>query len=72
MMSEMVQCKRHGFFATELGLKSRIVRRQFQAGLANNMENLAIQYGVSLVPGRIGSMEVVTSNSALQMKLKIY
>ena len=47
----------------ELGLKSRIVRRQFQAGLANNMENLAIQYGVSLVPGRIGSMEVVTSNS---------
>ena len=33
----------------ELGLKSRIVRRQFQAGLANNMENLAVQYGVSLV-----------------------
>jgi len=47
----------------ELGLKSRIVRRQFQAGLANNMENLAIKYGVSLTPGRIGSMEVVTSNS---------
>ena len=47
----------------ELGLKSRIVRRQFQAGLANNMENLAIQYGVSLIPGRIGSMEVVTSDS---------
>ena len=47
----------------ELGLKSRIVRRQFQSGLANNMENLAIQYGVSLLPGRIGSMEVVTSNS---------
>ena len=47
----------------ELGLKSRIVRRQFQSGLANNMENLAIQYGVSLAPDRIGSMEVVTSNS---------
>ena len=49
----------------ELGLKSRIVRRQFQSGLTNNMENLAIQYGVSLVPGRIGTMEVVTSDSSV-------
>ena len=47
----------------ELGLKSRIVRRQFQSGLANNMENLADKYGVDLTPGRIRSIEVVTSNS---------
>ncbi len=48
----------------ELGLKSRIVRRQFQSGLANNMENLAVQYGISLSPGRIRSLEVVTSDSS--------
>ena len=48
----------------ELGLKSRIVRRQFQSGLANNMENLAVQYGISLTPSRIRSLEVVTSDSS--------
>ncbi len=48
----------------ELGLKSRIVRRQFQSGLANNMENLAVQYGIPLIPGRIRSLEVVTSESS--------
>ena len=47
----------------ELGLKSRVVRRQFQRGLANNMEKLAIQYGVSLFQDRIRSLEVITSNS---------
>jgi len=48
----------------ELGLKSKIVRRQFQRALSNNMENLAINSQVSLLQGRIGSMEVVTSNSS--------
>lgn len=48
----------------ELGLKSRVVRRQFQRGLANNLEKLAIQYGVSLFQDRIRSLEVITSNSA--------
>ena len=47
----------------ELGLKSRVVRRQFQSALANNMESLAVRYGVSIIPDRIRSMEVVTSNS---------
>ena len=47
----------------ELGLKSKIVRRQFQRALSNNMENLAINSQVSLIQDRIRSMEVVTSNS---------
>ena len=47
----------------ELGLKSRIVRRQFQRALSNNMEGLAINANVSLIEDRIKSMEVVTSNS---------
>ena len=47
----------------ELGLKSRVVRRQFQSALAKNMESLAVRYGVSIIPDRIRSMEVVTSNS---------
>ena len=47
----------------ELGLKSRIVRRQFQRALSNNMENLAKKYQVSLIQDSIKSMEVVTSNS---------
>ena len=47
----------------ELGLKSKIVRRQFQRALSNNMENLAINSQVSLIQDRIKSMEVVTSNS---------
>ena len=48
----------------ELGLKSRIVRRQFQRALSNNMEGLAINANVSLIEDRIKSMEVVTSNSS--------
>ena len=47
----------------ELGLKSRVVRRQFQRALSNNMEKLAINSQISLFQGRIKSMEVVTSNS---------
>ncbi len=47
----------------ELGLKSRIVRRQFQRALSNNMEGLAINANISLVEDRIKSMEVVTSDS---------
>ena len=47
----------------ELGLKSRIVRRQFQRALSNNMETLAINSKVSLIQDRIKTMEVVTSNS---------
>ena len=48
----------------ELGLKSRIVRRQFQRALSNNMEGLAINANISLVEDRIKSMEVVTSDSS--------
>jgi len=48
----------------ELGLKSRIVRRQFQRALSNNMETLAINSKVSLIQDRIKTMEVVTSNSS--------
>ena len=48
----------------ELGLKSKIVRRQFQRALANNMESLAINADVSLFKDRIKSMEVVSSSSS--------
>ena len=47
----------------ELGLKSRVVRRQFQRALSNNMESLAVNANVSLIQDRIKSMEVVTSDS---------
>ena len=47
----------------ELGLKSRVVRRQFQRALSNNMESLAENAGISLIQDRIKTMEVVTSNS---------
>ena len=46
----------------ELGLKSRVVRRQFQRALSNNMESLAVNAEISLVQDRIKSMEVVTSD----------
>ena len=46
----------------ELGLKSRVVRRQFQRALSNNMESLAVNANISLVQDRIKSMEVVTSD----------
>ena len=47
----------------ELGLKSRVVRRQFQRALSNNMESLAVGANISLIKDRIRSMEVVTSDS---------
>ena len=47
----------------ELGLKSRIVRRQFQRALSKNMEGLAIAGKISIIEDRIKSMEVVTSDS---------
>ena len=47
----------------ELGLKSRVVRRQFQRALSNNMESLAENANISLIKDRIKSMEVVTSDS---------
>ena len=47
----------------ELGLKSKVVRRQFQRALSNNMENLAINSQISLIQTRIKSMEAVTSDS---------
>ena len=47
----------------ELGLKSRVVRRQFQRALSNNMESLAVNANVLLIQDRIKSMEVVTSDS---------
>ena len=47
----------------ELGLKSKIVRRQFQRALSRNMEKLAINSEISLFQDRIKSMEVVSSTS---------
>ncbi len=47
----------------ELGLKSRVVRRQFQRALVNNMERLAINAEISLFQDRIESMDVVSSSS---------
>jgi adenylyl- and sulfurtransferase ThiI len=47
----------------ELGLKSKVVRRQFQRGLYNNMEILAKFNGISLKQDRIISMEVITSDN---------
>ena len=47
----------------ELGLKSRIVRRQFLRALTNNLEQVAINSQISIVKDRILTMEVVTSTS---------
>jgi len=47
----------------ELGLKSKVVRRQFQRGLYNNMEILAKYNGISLKQDRIISMEVIKSDN---------
>ena len=49
----------------ELGLKSKIVRRQFQRALSRNMEKLAINSEISLFQDRIMSMEVVSSTSPI-------
>ena len=64
-MSEMIRCNKPWILRYgELWSKEQNVRRQFQRALSNNMENLAINSRVSLIQGRIGSMEVVTSNSS--------
>jgi thiamine biosynthesis protein ThiI len=47
----------------ELGLKSRIVRRQFQHALGKNMETLAINSGIPIVQDRIRTMEVISSSA---------
>lgn len=50
---------RHG----ELGLKSRVVRRQFQRALDRNLETLAIENQIPIIRDRIKTMEVVTSSA---------
>ncbi len=47
----------------ELGLKSRVVRRQFLRALTKNLEQIAINSQISFVKDRIRTMEVVTSTS---------
>ena len=47
----------------ELGLKSRVVRRQFQRALGKNMDTLAINSGISIVQDRIRTMEVISSSA---------
>ena len=51
----------------ELGLKSKVVRRQFQRGLYNNMDILAKYNNISLTQGRIISMEVITSDAEVEI-----
>ena len=51
----------------ELGLKSKVVRRQFQRGLYNNMDILAKYNNISLKQGRIISMEVITSDAEVEI-----
>ena len=48
----------------EIGLKSKVVRRQFQRALSRNMERLAIKSEISLFQDKIRTMEVVTSTSS--------
>jgi len=47
----------------ELGLKSRVVRRQFLRALTKNLEQLAINSQITIVKDRVRTMEVVTSSS---------
>lgn len=48
----------------ELGLKSKVVRRQFQKALKVNMERLASNSGLSISKDRIKTMDVMTSDSS--------
>ena len=48
----------------ELGLKSRVVRRQFQRALSNNLDRISKNAKVPLIKDRIKTMEVVTSDSS--------
>ena len=47
----------------ELGLKSKVVRGQFQSVLRRNMERLALNSGISLFKDQIKTMDVVSSTS---------
>jgi len=48
----------------ELGLKSKIVRRQFQRALRRNMERLSLNSGISMFRDQIKTMDVVSSTSS--------
>lgn len=48
----------------ELGLKSKVVRRQFQKALKVNMERLASNSGLSISKDRIKTMDVMRSDSS--------
>ena len=51
----------------EIGLKSKVVRRQFQRGLYNNMEIIAKSRNISLEQHRIISMEVIRSDDNIEI-----
>ena len=48
----------------EIGLKSRVVRRQFTRALKENMKSQAIAADINLNQDRIETMDVVTSDSS--------
>ena len=50
----------------ELGLKSKVVRRQFQRALKVNMERLAFNSGISIFKDRIKTMDVMRSDSSAE------
>ncbi len=50
----------------ELGLKSKVVRKQFQKTLNRNMERLAFNSGVSIFKDHIRTMDVVSSTSSAE------
>ena len=50
----------------ELGLKSRVVRRQFLRALTKNLEQIAINSQISFVKDRIRTMEVITSTAPVE------
>ena len=50
----------------ELGLKSKIVRRQFQRALKVNMERLAFNSGISIFKDQIKTMDVMRSDSSAE------
>ena len=50
----------------ELGLKSKVVRRQFQRALKVNMECLALNSGISIFKDRLKTMDVMRSDSSAE------
>ena len=50
----------------ELGLKSKVVRRQFQKALKVNMERLAFNSGISIFKDQIKTMDVMRSDSSAE------